>query len=107
MRKILLVLLLASPLALAAPPKLIDAETYGADWPFTFAEGHLHCFAGQAVAVSDAESGRMYALNGQANAKAGALGLEPLAAVWRDDPAIKGAKVSVGQVLEDGLAHCR
>lgn len=107
MRKILLGLLLASPLALAAPPKLISAEEFGADWPFTTEEMHLQCLPGNAVVVTDPESGRMYAVNGAANGKARALGLEPLATVWRDDPAIKGAKVPVGKVLERGLALCQ
>lgn len=57
MRKILLGLLLASPIALAAPPKLISAEQFGADWPFTTEEMHLQCLPGNAVVVTDPETG--------------------------------------------------
>lgn len=106
MRKILLGLLLASPLALAAPPKLISAEEFGADWPFTTEEMHLQCLPGNAVVVTNPESGRMYAVNGAANAKARQLGLEPLERVWADNAAIPGSKVSVGSVIEAGTKLC-
>ncbi len=106
MRKLLFGLLLASPLAIAAPPKLIDAESYGEAWPFTFEEAHLQCYPGKAVVVSDAETGRSYPLNGPATSKAGQLGLEPLEQVWLDNPTIPGTKVNVGPVIQEGLALC-
>lgn len=106
MRKILLGLVLASPLALAAPPKLISAEEFGADWPFTTEEMHLQCLPGNAVVVTDPETGRMYAVNGAANGKARQLGLEPLGQVWAESGSIPGTKVSVGAVIEAGLALC-
>lgn len=107
MRTLLLGLLLAAPLALAAPPKLISAEDFGDAWPFTFEEAHLQCYTGRAVVVSDAETGRAYPLNGQAKAKAEQLGLDPLEQVWRKDPAIEGAKANVGAFIEQGLGLCK
>lgn len=106
MRKFLLGLLLASPLALAAPPKLISAEEFGTDWPFTTKEMHLQCLPGNAVVVTDPETGRMYAVNGAANGKARQLGLEPLEQVWAESAAIRGTKVSVGTVIETGIKLC-
>lgn len=106
MRKILLGLLMASPLALAAPPKLISAEEFGADWPFTTEEMHLQCLPGNAVVVTDPETGRMYGVNGAASGKARALGLEPLGQVWADSKSIPGTKVDVGEVVAAGLALC-
>ncbi|ASN71763.1 hypothetical protein 3S12_30 [uncultured Caudovirales phage] len=107
MRKFLLGLLLASPLALAAPPKLISAEEFGTDWPFTTEEMHLQCLPGNAVVVTDPETGRMYGLNGPANAKARQLGLEPLNDVWAESKSTPGLKQSVGPVIEAGLKLCR
>lgn len=106
MRKILLGLLLASPLALAAPPKLISAEEFGANWPFTTEEMHLQCLPGNAVVVTDPETGRMYAVNGAASGKARQLGLDPLDQVWAESESIPGTKVSVGLVIKAGLALC-
>lgn len=92
--------------AYAAGPQLISAEASGDAWPFTLAELHLQCLPGRAVVVMDVESGAMYAVNGHANAKARALALEPLEKIWRDNPAIPGTKVSIGPVIEQGLALC-
>ncbi len=106
MRKILLGLVLASPLALAAPPKLISAEEFGADWPFTTEEMHLQCLPGNAVVVTDPETGRMYAVNGAASGKARQLGLESLDAVWRKNPALENTRMPLGAIIETGLKYC-
>ncbi|WP_104097566.1 DUF2511 domain-containing protein [Stutzerimonas kunmingensis] len=107
MRNLLLGLLLAAPLALAAPPKLISAEEFGAAWPFVPEEMHLQCLPGNAVVVTDPETGRMYGLNGPANAKARQLGLDPLDGAWAENKTIPGLKQSVGPVIEAGLKLCR
>jgi len=106
MRKILLGLLLASPLALAAPPKLISAEEFGADWPFTTEEMHLQCLPGNAVVVTDPETGQMYGVNGAASRKTRQLGLDPLELVWAENKNITGAKVGLGPLIERGLNLC-
>lgn len=98
---------LFSMVAQAAGPKLISAEDFGDAWPFTAEEMHLQCLPGNAVVVSDAETGAMYPLNGPAQNRARALALEPLDKVWRDNPAIPGTKVSVGPVIEQGLQLCK
>lgn len=96
-----------SSMAHATGPQLISAEDYGEAWPFTVEEMHLSCFPGNALVVSDAETGVMYPLNGVANAEAAALALEPIEKVWRADPDIAGAKVSLGPVIEQGLPLCK
>lgn len=106
MRTLLFGLLLAAPLALAAPPKLITAEDFGAEWPFTTEEMHLQCLPGNAVVVTDPETGRMYGLNGPANAKARQLGLEPLNQIWAESSSVPGTRVSVGAVIEAGIKLC-
>lgn len=109
MRKGLICLAVAGLFAATAQADqdLIDAESFGSPWPFTFEEAYVACHAGRAVTVMDAESGRMYPLNGAANTQAAKLGLEPLAPVWRDNPELPGTKVSVGLVIEKGLTLCQ
>ncbi|MDZ4190748.1 DUF2511 domain-containing protein [Ectopseudomonas chengduensis] len=91
----------------AAQQDLISAEDFGNDWPFTFEEGYVACHAGNAVTVMDAETGRMYSLNGAAKGKASALGLDDLEAVWLDNPEIAGTRVSVSAVIDTALKLCR
>ncbi|MDA7086522.1 DUF2511 domain-containing protein [Pseudomonas sp. SA3-5] len=100
-------LLLAVTAAAAANIELVSAEDYGQDWPFKGEEMHLLCMPGNAVVASDPESGRMYPLNGTASSQAKRLGLDPLEAIWLDNPAIPGTKVSVGPLIERGLALCK
>ncbi|MFI8482986.1 DUF2511 domain-containing protein [Pseudomonas sp. NPDC078700] len=98
--------LIASAMAVAGM-QLISAENYGKEWPFTVEEMHLMCLPGNAVVVSDPESGVMYPLNGIASSKARQLALEPLAEVWRDNPENPGAKVSVSRFIDEGLKLCK
>lgn len=110
MRKGLISLALAglyTSAVFAAQQDLISAEDFGDAWPFTFEEAYVACHAGRAVTVMDAESGRMYPLNGAAKGKAAALGLDDLESVWLDNAEIPGTKVSVGPVIEKGLTLCQ
>ncbi|SFT49334.1 Protein of unknown function [Pseudomonas marincola] len=91
----------------AASIELISADDYGKAWPFSVPEMHLMCLQGKAVVVSNPESGVMYPVNGIASGKARQLALEPLADVWLDDPENPGAKVGVGQIIEEGLKLCK
>ncbi len=106
MRNVLLGLLLAGPLALAAPPKLISAEDFGDAWPFIPEEMHLQCLPGNAVVVTDPETGRMYGVNGAANGKARQLGLDPLDQVWAESNVIPGTKADLGLVINTGIDLC-
>ncbi|WP_417777108.1 DUF2511 domain-containing protein [Stutzerimonas xanthomarina] len=107
MRKVLLGLLLASPLALAAPPKLISAEDFGDAWPFVQEEMQLQCLPGKAVVVTDPETGRMYGVNGAATGKARQLGLDPLEQVWAESRSTPGTKTDVSRVISEGIELCQ
>lgn len=85
---------------------IIDQETFGAEWPFTQPEMHLACLQGSAVVVMDVNTGAMYPVNGIASGKAASMGMQPLDQVWQDSTDIPGTKVSVGPVIERGLALC-
>lgn len=96
-----------SSAVMAAQQDLISATDFADAWPFTFEEAYVACHAGNAVTVMDAESGRMYPLNGAASGKARALGLDDLQSVLLDNPEIPGTKVSVSPVIEKGLTLCQ
>ncbi|MEO1819449.1 DUF2511 domain-containing protein [Pseudomonas sp.] len=85
---------------------IIDQETFGAEWPFTQPEMHLACLQGSAVVVMDVNTGAMYPVNGIASGKANSMAMEPLESVWLDSTEFPGTKVSVGPVIERGLALC-
>ncbi|WP_312958825.1 DUF2511 domain-containing protein [Stutzerimonas nitrititolerans] len=106
MRNLFFGLLLAAPLALAAPPKLISAEDFGDAWPFVPEEMHLQCLPGNAVVVTDPETGRMYGLNGAASGKARQFGLDALDLVWAENDEIPGTKIGLGKVIEAGNKLC-
>lgn len=107
MRKGLFALVFAGvPVAVAAQQDLISADDYAGVWPFTFEEGYVACHVGNAITVMDAESGRMYPLNGAAKSRANALALEDLDNIWRESTEIPGTKVSIGPMIEKGLSLC-
>ena len=86
---------------------LIDQEQLGDAWPFTQPEMHLSCLPGKAVVVMDVDTAAMYPLNGPAKQQAQRHGMKPLEEIWRDNPEIVGAKISVSSVIERGLALCK
>lgn len=86
---------------------LINEKQFGADWPFTQPEMHLSCLPGKAVVVMDVDTAAMYPLNGPARQQTQRHGMKPLEEIWRDNPEIVGAKISVSSVIERGLALCK
>jgi hypothetical protein len=81
----------------------VSRATYGDGWPFTVASGILSCHPGQAV-VFETSDGTVYALNGVATADPQFHDLEP---IWLDDPSGVAPKLSIGPLIETGLALCR
>lgn len=77
-----------------------EIQQVGEKWPFTSDEAELACNA-QAITVTI--SGTTYALNGTATSRHAGADLAP---VWADDPALPGLKVSVGDVIDEGLKLC-
>lgn len=101
----LLGLLLASPFALAAPPILIQAQSFGDAWPFVLKEMHLQCLPDKAAIITDPETGRMYRMTRVTNGKARQLGLR-LDDILAESRSVPGAKASIEPVIEAGARLC-
>lgn len=85
----------------AANERAVARDTYGGEWPLTVTEGVLRCEEPGRV-YFDAE-GTTYMINGTARSFGDGEEIDP---IWLDDPSIGGAKVSVGDFIDDGLALC-
>ncbi|MCU1716804.1 YebY family protein [Pseudomonas sp. 5P_3.1_Bac2] len=85
---------------------MINAQEYGEAWPFTVAEVQLQCHPGMVLLVKDLESGDSYPINGAASASADKLKLKPLENIWRSDPQVEDAKISLNPVIQRGISLC-
>lgn len=89
--------------------EFISLEEYGRKWPLTIQQGHLNCRS-RTIAryekkdVTITLDGKTWALNGSARGSGDFL---PLEDIWRDNPEIEGAKMSVGDIIGRGLRLCR
>jgi hypothetical protein len=91
------------PAPVSVARAVVRQGDFGEAWPFTVPEGVLSCVGeGKRTAVVFEAGGQRYAVNGTARGRdtAARLKLADLAAIWRDDPAIPGAKVNMGPILE-------
>ncbi|XUO88416.1 DUF2511 domain-containing protein [Halomonas sp. KM072] len=79
---------------------LVTREEYGDDWPFTVDSGRLDCRQGGAAVFTSGQW--TYQLNGVASQK----GYADLAPIWRDNPAIPGAKVSISDMISVARQQC-
>ena len=87
--------------------KVTESE-YGKKWPFTVSEGTILCetIPNQRpnIAILTFKVGsKEYALNGLAKARMEKRGFKDIVEIWKDDPEIPGAKVSVGPMIARGL----
>lgn len=80
--------------------RMITRADFGDRWPFTTEEGMLLCNEGSVTFLSD---GAVHAVNGTAKDRTGFPGVD---AIWADNPAIPGAKMDIGPIIEAGLALC-
>ncbi|MEX0605782.1 MAG: DUF2511 domain-containing protein [Marinobacter sp.] len=78
----------------------VSKGEFDGSWPFTVDSGVVDCFDGEA-AVFKAE-GQSYQLNGYARSR----GYAPIDPIWKDNPDIPGAKVSVGDMINLALKQC-
>lgn len=78
----------------------ISESDYGDQWPLTVPSGTLQC---EADAVTFTAGGVTYAVNGMATTRDFGVDIDP---IWRPNPDIPGAKVSIGPLIDDGLALC-
>lgn len=81
--------------------KTISRADYGDAWPLTVESGILSCQPPSAV-VFVASDGTAYAVNGTAES-AGYAEIEP---IWADDPDPYIPKISIGPLIQNGLALC-
>ena len=82
----------------------ISKDDFGEDWPFLIDSGTLNCAPGDAVTFE--ADGQTYAVNGTAMGRAEAEGWRDMDPIWADDPAATGLKISIGPVIQRGLALC-
>lgn len=94
----------AAPAPTVAPTdrRTVRKEDYGDAWPFTVESGVVRCVAPRNEVVFSS-GGTAYAVNG--TAKANDLYAD-IGSIWKDDPTIAGAKVSIGPILDLGLSLC-
>lgn len=79
----------------------IDSTKFGAAWPFSVPSGELTC---QAAAITFTSNGVTYPVNGTAQN----LGLRTrIEDIWLPDPQIKGARISISPIIEEGQKLCR
>jgi hypothetical protein len=85
----------------------LSASDFGDEWPLTVDSGDVACVGGRFV-IFVAADGRTYAINGAARARGKWADIAE-SAIWRDNPRIQieGAKVSIGPILDTGVALCK
>lgn len=88
--------------AVPADRRTARKEDYGDAWPFTVDQGIVRCVAPRNEIVFSS-GGKAYAVNG--TAKANDLYAD-IGQIWKDDPTIAGAKISIGPILDLGLSLC-
>lgn len=86
-----------------ASKKSIHRREYGTNWPLTVDSAVL-CKRYSAVWIE--VNNKKYALNGRAHAALPQFGhsFSDLREIWADDPNLPGYKISVYQLIQDGLA---
>ena len=112
MKRALLVFLISScfsSIALAASAEISSAE-FKDRWPLTVNTGTLTCNQGpgnlNTQLVTFTTGRKTYALNGAARGQAKRRGWLEIDQIWRDNPSIPGAKVSIRPLIDRGLALC-
>ena len=85
------------------PSRTVSSTEYEGDWPLTVDSAKLRC---KHDAVWVEVNGRRYGLNGFADTLLPKWGLacSDLTGIWKDDPNLRGAKISTYRLLKDGLA---
>ena len=78
---------------------------YGSRWPFTVDSVTLHCAGSEGFGAVWVETGGYkYALNGVAETRFDYI--LPLERIWRNNPNLPGTKISIGPMINEGLALC-
>jgi hypothetical protein len=90
----------------ASNERAISRTDYGDDWPLTVESGTLRCDEPGAVTFTSDDNGTTYWVNGTAGDMADSNGWQDIRPIWADDPANPGLKISIGPLIDDGLALC-
>jgi Protein of unknown function (DUF2511) len=96
-----------SPNATSSSPneKTVSRADYGAKWPLKVESGTLRC--DDPGAVTFTSNGTTYWVNGTAgDYGADDQGWKDIRPIWANDPDIPGLKISIGPLIDDGLALC-
>jgi len=80
----------------------VSKDKYGDQWPFTVDFGILACRRWNAV-IFRTEDHQVYALNGKAIAM---KKYKDVRQIWKDNPNIPGAKVSLSRLIQEVLELC-
>ncbi len=105
MKKLMFMFILIS-FPVYAEQEKVNKPMFGEKWPLTVSEGTLDCNGSKGVGkliFIDSSSNR-YALNGLA---IGDKRNKPIDPIWKDDPAVKGLKISMSSLIERGLKLCK
>ncbi len=86
----------------------VSRADYGNAWPLTVESGTLRCEEPGAVTFTSDEDGTTYSVNGTAEGMAEASGWQNIRPIWADDPnpTMEGLEISIGPLIDDGLALC-
>jgi hypothetical protein len=114
MRKGVVIAQVALALAIAAcggggddQSEKISNDSFDGTWPFTVDSGTLRCDGSEGFgSVTFEADGTVYAINGVARQRGDGEDVRP---IWKDnpDPIAGGPKVSIGDVINEGLALCK
>ena len=85
----------------------LSREDFGDDWPFTIPKGYADCVRGNAAVFRveldyDDYLDGTYALTGAAMS----AGYPEINPIWRDNPNIEGAKISIRPIIDIALEEC-
>ncbi len=84
---------------------IVKKEQLGAEYPFT--EGEYCEVICENNAIYAIVNGVSYAVNGTAMAKVEKNGGQKIDKIWRDDPNVKGIKISMQPITTAGLNLCK
>lgn len=105
------ILLFAMPLASLAASISVSREQFKDGWPLTVTSGTLKCElvpgSPKMHLVTFSSGGKVYALNGIARGHAKKRGWLEVRPIWKDNPEIPGTKISIGPLIDHGLALCK
>ena len=104
MKRVLGILAIASVLVACGNNGVEVTESeFGNEWPLTVSSGSISCLneGGTKLALFE-HNGQTYQLNGAAQSR----GYTSINAIWKDNPNIPGAKMSIAPLINAALNEC-